>query len=47
MAIFASVVEKGSFTRAADALGLTKSTVSQQLTKLEDELDDTQWQFDL
>lgn len=39
MAIFASVVEKGSFTRAAEALGLTKSTISQQLRKLEDDLD--------
>ena len=39
MAIFTSVVEKGSFTRAAEALGLTKSTISQQLKRLEDELD--------
>ena len=39
LAIFANVVEKGSFTRAAETLGLTKSTISQQVKKLEDELD--------
>lgn len=39
MAVFASVVEKGSLTGAAEALGLTKSTISQQLKTFEDELD--------
>lgn len=38
MAVYASVVEKGSLTRAAEAQGLTKSTISQQLKAFEDEL---------
>ncbi len=33
--IFSSVADKGSFTAAAEALGMTKSAVSQQITKLE------------
>ncbi len=36
--VFASVAEKGSFTRAAETLGITKSAVSQQVSQLEKEL---------
>ena len=35
MAVFVQVVESGSFTAAAQALGLPKSTVSQQVARLE------------
>lgn len=35
---FAAVIELGSFTRAADRLGLTQAAVSQHLRHLEDEL---------
>lgn len=38
MAIFAKVVELNSFTRAAQAMGLPKSTVSVQISKLEERL---------
>lgn len=38
MAVFAAVVEQGSFTAAARAVGLTKSMVSQHVSALEDEL---------
>jgi DNA-binding transcriptional LysR family regulator len=34
---FAAVVENGSFTAAANALGITKAVVSQQVAKLEEE----------
>ncbi|MBX3488818.1 MAG: LysR family transcriptional regulator [Parvibaculum sp.] len=37
-AVFARVVELGGFTAAADALGLSKSVVSRQVSALEDEL---------
>jgi len=37
-AIFARVVELGGFTAAADALGLSKSVVSRQVSALEDQL---------
>lgn len=38
LAYFAAVVDTGSFTRAADRLGITKTVVSQQVAKLEAEL---------
>ncbi len=38
MAIFAKVVEKESFTAAADALGMTKSMISQHVSDLEKKL---------
>ena len=38
LAYFAAVVDTGSFTRAADRLGITKTVVSQQVSKLEEEL---------
>jgi len=36
--VFAEIAAKGSFTAAGDALGLSKSAVSQQLSRLEREL---------
>ncbi|MGI2258517.1 LysR substrate-binding domain-containing protein [Shewanella sp. GXUN23E] len=39
MLVFATVVEQGSFTRAADKLGVSRSMVSQHLKKLETRLD--------
>jgi len=36
--IFASVAQKGSFTQAAETLGITKSAVSQQIKLLESEM---------
>jgi len=38
LAYFAAVVDTGSFTRAAERLGITKTVVSQQVAKLEGEL---------
>ncbi|KIN65642.1 putative LysR transcriptional regulator [Sulfitobacter noctilucae] len=38
LAYFAAVVETGSFTSAADRLGVTKAVVSSQVTQLEQEL---------
>jgi DNA-binding transcriptional LysR family regulator len=38
LAYFAAVVEAGSFTRAAERLGITKAVVSQQVAKLEQEV---------
>ena len=35
MAIFATVVDKGSMAAAAQSLGMTPSAVSQQIRKLE------------
>lgn len=37
LAYFAAVVDSGSFTRAAESLGITKAVVSQQVAKLEQE----------
>ena len=37
LAYFAAVVENGSFTAAADRLGITKAVVSQQVARLENE----------
>lgn len=39
MAVFARIVEKGSFSEAARSLGIAKSAVSQHLTALEEALD--------
>ncbi|NRB42110.1 MAG: LysR family transcriptional regulator [Pseudomonadales bacterium] len=36
--VFSEVANKGSFTEAAKELGLSKSTVSQQISRLEDDL---------
>src|SRR4051812_39439213 len=41
LAYFAAVVDAGSFTRAAAALGITKAVVSQQVAKLEEEVGTT------
>lgn len=41
LAYFAAVVDTGSFTRAAERLGITKAVVSQQVARLEDELKTT------
>lgn len=38
MAVYARVVEAGSFSRAAETLGLSKSAVSKQVARLEDRL---------
>jgi DNA-binding transcriptional LysR family regulator len=38
LAYFVAVVEAGSFTRAAERLGITKAVVSQQVARLETEL---------
>ncbi|MCL9782494.1 LysR substrate-binding domain-containing protein [Vibrio sp. S4M6] len=38
MLVFAKVVEKGSFTAAADALGTPKSNISRKITRLEQEV---------
>jgi LysR family transcriptional regulator, transcriptional activator for aaeXAB operon len=38
MAVFVQVVERGSFSAAADKLGITKSAVSQQITLLEEDV---------
>ncbi len=38
IAIFSQVVECGSFTQAAEALDLTKSTVSRKVAELEQHL---------
>lgn len=38
MMIFAQVVQSGSFSKAADALGMSKSSVSKKITFLEDRL---------
>ncbi|MBF0889363.1 LysR family transcriptional regulator [Gluconobacter cadivus] len=41
LAYFSAVVDTGSFTRAAERLGITKTVVSQQVSKLEEELKTT------
>lgn len=41
LAYFAAVVDTGSFTRAAERLGITKAVVSQQVARLEQELGTT------
>jgi DNA-binding transcriptional LysR family regulator len=38
LAYFSAVAETGSFTKAADRLGITKAVVSQQVSRLEAEL---------
>src|SRR3954465_9877778 len=38
LAYFAAVVDAGSFTRAAERLGVTKTVVSQQVARLEAEV---------
>ncbi|WP_299820923.1 LysR family transcriptional regulator [uncultured Roseibium sp.] len=41
LAYFTAVVDTGSFTQAAERLGITKTVVSQQVARLEDELKTT------
>ncbi len=41
LAYFAAVIDAGSFTRAANLLGITKAVVSQQVAKLEQEVGTT------
>jgi len=41
LAYFATVIDAGSFTRAAERLGITKAVVSQQVARLEAELQTT------
>lgn len=41
LAYFVSVVEAGSFTAAAERLGITKAVVSHQVARLEEELNTT------
>jgi DNA-binding transcriptional LysR family regulator len=41
LAYFAAVVDAGSFTRAAERLGITKAVVSQQVARLEEEIGTT------
>lgn len=41
LAYFAAVVDAGSFTRAAEYLGITKAVVSQQVARLEQEVGTT------
>lgn len=41
LAYFVAVVDAGSFTRAAEYLGITKAVVSQQVAKLEEEVGTT------
>ena len=41
LAYFVAVVDSGSFTRAAERLGITKTVVSQQVARLEDQLKTT------
>lgn len=41
LAYFSAVVDAGSFTKAADRLGITKAVVSQQVARLEDDLKTT------
>src|SRR3954467_8538655 len=41
LAYFAAVVDAGSFTRAAERLGITKAVVSQQVARLEEEVHTT------
>ena len=38
LAVFTALVRAGSFTAAADALGITKAMVSQHMARLESEL---------
>ncbi|MGL4795856.1 MAG: LysR family transcriptional regulator, partial [Aeromonas jandaei] len=38
MGLFATVVEQGSFTRAAELMGMPKSSVSQKVSRLEAQL---------
>ncbi|MGH1389082.1 MAG: LysR family transcriptional regulator [Aeromonas jandaei] len=38
MGLFATVVEQGSFTRAAELMGMPKSSVSQKISRLETQL---------
>ena len=38
MGLFATVVEQGSFTGAAEVLGMPKSSVSQKISRLESRL---------
>jgi DNA-binding transcriptional LysR family regulator len=37
-AVFVAVIEQGSFSKAADRLGVTKSAVSRRVTQLEKRL---------